>query len=248
MDRRFYDVDMQSDLSSGDDTVQALADRAERLGFHGIAVTDYVAGRDEVAEVEEAVSGVESPVDVHVGATIRPADPGDLKEMLPGIRERVDVLVVHGGDAAVNRAATGDTRVDVLAHPELERNDSGIDHVMAEQAAKNRVAIQVNVRQLLETYGKVRSHVLAHMRRNVRLAEKFDAPVVASSGATAVGHLRAPRELAAFPRILGMDVGASFETVSDVPRRMLKRAERIREEGFVRPGVTVEDDGGGRGG
>ncbi|MFB6076646.1 MAG: RNase P subunit p30 family protein [Candidatus Nanohaloarchaea archaeon] len=133
--------------------------------------------------------------------------------------------------------------MDVLSHPELGRTDAGIDHVMAEQAADNRVAIAITLRRLLTVAGKDRSHILSHMRRNIRLAQEFDAPVIATSGATAAIRMRAPRELAAFPRVLGMDIGPGFDTVSTVPRRILERADRVMSDEFVRPGVEmVEGD------
>lgn len=246
MARRFFDLDMQSARSAGADSIQAMAERAERLGFDAIAVADYVTAPDDPAQF--AVPDVDADIAVRTGAMLKPESAGDLKELVRGVREEVDVLAVHGGDAAVNRAATGDTRVDVLAHPELNRTDSGLDHVMVQQAADNRVAVQVSLRRLLETRGKVRAHILSHLRRNVRLCQHVGAPVIASSGAQSVHQLRAPRELAAFPRILGMDLEEAFATVSDVPRAILDRADRVNDDATVRPGVTVEREGGGDGG
>ncbi len=243
MARTFYDLDIQSDRSAGEDGVQALVERAERLGFDGIAVSDYVAEADDIDATAEAIAEVDTALDVHLGAKLRPEDPEEMKDMLRRFRDRVEVVVVHGGDAGVNRAATEDTRVDVLAHPERGRTDPGLDHVMVKQAAENTVAIQIALSQLLETYGKVRSHVLSHMRRNIRLCTHFDAPVIASSAAQSVWQLRAPRELAAVPRILGLGVEDGFDTVSTVPRRIVERAEQVTSEEFVRPGVEVESHG-----
>ncbi len=243
MDRQFYDIDIQSEHSAGDDSIAQLAERAARLGFDGIAITDYVAEKDDVERVAQAIEATDAQLDVHLGAKLKPEDPEDLADMLQQFRELVEVVAVHGGDAAVNRAATEDPRVDVLAHPENGRTDAGLDHVMVKQAAANNVAVQLNLRQLLETYGKVRSHILSHMRRNVRLADHFDAPVIVSSGATTVWQLRAPRELAAFPRVMGRGVEHSFDTVSAVPRRILERAEQVTREEFIRPGVEVVNDG-----
>jgi len=243
MDRRFYDLDIQSDVSSGEDSVEELAERAERLGFDAIAVSDYAAEEDDVERLAREIENAETPLDVHLGAKLKPEDPGDLKDMLNRFREKVEVVVVHGGDAEVNRAAAADSRVDVLAHPERDRTDPGIDHAMAREAADNRVAVQINISRLLGTYGKVRAHVLSHMRRNVRLCQALGAPVIASSGAGTVHGLRAPRELAAFPRVLGMGVEESFDTVSKVPRKVVERAEKVTSEGFVSPGVEVVEDG-----
>lgn len=243
MARRFYDLDMQTGISAGDAMVDEMARRAARLGFDTIAITDYVVDADDAARVRDAAAAVDAGVTVRAGAKLKPDDTGEMKEMIRAVRDEVDVLVVHGGDTAINRAATGDTRVDILAHPSLGRSDPGIDHVMAAQAAENRVAIQVCIRRLLETRGKVRSHVLNHLREIVRRCDHHGAPIIASSSAQSVAQMRAPRELAAFPQILGLDLGDAFATVSDVPRAIIERADRVNGEDAVRPGVTVEDGG-----
>lgn len=240
MDREFYDIDVQTAQSAGDQDIEAVMQRAERLGFDGIVISDYVATEDDIVPVRNAVEQVDTDLDVRVGAKVRADSPGDLNDMVRMVRDQVDVVVVHGGDVAVNKAACGDTRVDVLAHPELDRKDSGLDHVAVKQAADNQVAIELNVRQLLESRGKVRSHIFKHMRRNIKLCDKFDAAMVTASGATSVHQLRAPRELASIPRILGMDLKQSFATVSTIPVQILDRADRVQEDSFVQPGVTTE--------
>ncbi len=242
MDRKFYELCMQTTLSAGRDPVVEMVQRAEDLGFSGVAITDYVAEKHDVGDITDAVADISTNMDVRVGAKLRPDDGDALKRQVQQIRDEVDVLVVHGGDVSVNRAACGDTRVDVLAHPELGRKDSGLDHVMAKQAAENRVAVQLNVRQLLETRGKVRSHVLSHMRRNIRLCKKFGAPIITSSGAQNIHQLRGPRDLASIPRILGMDLKPGFRTVSEIPKQILDRADRVTSEETVQPGVRKVDE------
>lgn len=243
MGRQFYDIDMQTSLSAGAHSVDTYAARAERLGFAGIAVTDYVEDMGDVAAIKEAVESTDTSITVRAGAKIRADTPEELKELLPDVREEVSVLAVHGGDVAVNKVAVADTRVDLLAHPELRRKDSGLDHKAVKAAAENKVAIGISLRQLLTTYGKVRAHILSHMRRNIRLAQEFGAPIVTTSSAQEADQLRAPRQLAAFPRILGTDLDKSFHTVSDTPHRILKRAEKAHSDEQVMPGVRkVEED------
>ncbi|MFB6147356.1 MAG: RNase P subunit p30 family protein, partial [Candidatus Nanohaloarchaea archaeon] len=123
-------------------------------------------------------------------------DWGELKGKIANARENCDVLVYEGGDEELNRKAAGDPRVDVVLHPEKGRKDSGIDHVVAEKAADNRVAIGFDLQQLMDS-NKRRSQVLAHWRRNLKLCEKYGAPYIITSSASEKLELRAPRELAA---------------------------------------------------
>lgn len=168
-------------------------------------------------------------------------DWGDLKRKIGENREDAAVLVFRGGDEELNRKAAGDTRIDILLHPERGRKDSGIDHVIAEEAAENRVAIGFDLRQLFGS-DKAQTHVLRHWSRNLKLCEKYGTPYVITSGASNRHQLRAPRELAAVINSLGFDGKAA---VSENPAEIVERTQRAREEGFVRPGVETgegEDD------
>lgn len=241
MARRFYDLQVQPQQSGGDGAFQPLMDRADRLGWDGIVVADHVSTPDDLAAPD---ADADTDLDVRQGATIQPTAPGELSELLGWVRDRVDVVVVHGGDAAVNRAACEDGRVDVLVHPGRDRRDSGVDHVMVKEAERHRVAFGLVIRRLLDVSGKQRAHRLNGMRELVRLADHADAPVVTVTGARSADQMRAPRELAAFPALLGRDTSGSFDTVSTVPRRVIERADRVNAEETVRPGVREVDADG----
>lgn len=165
-------------------------------------------------------------------------DWGELKRKINENRENSDVLVFKGGDAGLNRKAAGDTRIDILLHPEKGRKDSGVDHVIAEEAAENRVAIGFDLRQL-DASNKTRSHILKHWRKNLRLCEKYETPYIITSGAEGKYGLRAPRDLASIIDSLGYK---GRKAVSIQPRQILERSEKVNESGFVRPGVEVEED------
>ncbi len=165
-------------------------------------------------------------------------DWGELKRKIGETREDADVLVFLGGNEELNRKAVGDTRVDVLLHPEKGRKDSGINHVISKDAAENQVAIGFDLQQLMNGQKK-RTHVLGHWRRNLKLCEKYDVPYVLTSGAREKLELRAPRDLASIIDSLGSN---GKKAVSDFPAKILERNNRVDEDGFVRPGMEVEDD------
>mgnify|MGYP002761675626 FL=1 len=166
-------------------------------------------------------------------------DWGELKRKIGQNREEADILVFRGGEGQLNRKAAEDSRVDVLLHPEKGRKDSGVNHVIAKEAAKNNVAIGFDFR-MLDASEKTRSHILRHWGRNLMLCEKYDAPYIMTSGAKEEFDLRAPRDLASIIDSLGYD---GSEAVSEFPEKILERAERVKEEGFVRPGQKVTGDG-----
>lgn len=196
--------------------------------------------------IREATPGVEEMAD-ELGWTatscsfntvfLEAGDWGELKQKIKESREDADVLVFEGGDEELNRKAAGDTRVDVLLHPERGRKDSGVNHVIAEEAAENRVAIGFDLSKL-KRGGKRQSQVLAKWRRNLKLCDKYGAPFIATTGAREKYDLRAPRDLASVIDSLGY---SGREAVSHHPSEILERAEKVDENGFIRPGAEVEE-------
>lgn len=164
-------------------------------------------------------------------------DWGELKQKIGSSREEADVLVFRGGDEGLNRKAAGDSRVDVILHPEKGRKDSGIDHVVAKEAAENRVAIGFDFQQLMRD-NKAQTHVLSSWRRNLKLCEKYDTPYIITTGTTEKYGLRAPRDLESIIDSLGY---SGRRAVSEYPGKILERSDRVNEEDHVRPGV--EEDG-----
>lgn len=164
-------------------------------------------------------------------------DWGELKTKIGEERQETDVLVFKGGDEKLNRKAAEDTRVDILLRPEKGRKDSGINHVTAKKAAENKVAIGFDFRQLTDNKGKYRSFILQHWERNLKLTEKYGTPYIITTGAEKPYYLRAPRDLAALISSLGFN---GSKAVSKTPRKILERAERVKDENFVRPGEKVK--------
>lgn len=239
--KRFYDLDIQSEISSGESKIKSIFKTAEKLGFKGIAISDYAVDKKDLKKVKNEISNLETSLDIYTGVKLKAGNPKNLKDKIRLFRDQVDVLIVHGGSVDINRAACENPKVDILAHPERERKDSGIDHIIAKEASKNSVAIQINFKQLLDTYGKVRSHILSHQKRNIELCEKFGAPLICSSGAKSIYDMRGPRVLASFPHIMGMSIEDSLKTVSEVPKNILDRAEKTKSSEFIRPGVEREE-------
>ncbi|QKQ98033.1 hypothetical protein GKQ38_00645 [Candidatus Nanohaloarchaea archaeon] len=158
---------------------------------------------------------------------------GELKRKIREKRENADILVFEGGDEELNRKACESSRIDVLLHPEKGRKDSGLNHIMAEEAAENNVAIGLDFAQLDDS-GKKRVHVLSHWRRNLKLCEKYGAQYLITTGAEQVHQLRAPRELRALIDSIGY---SGQEAVSGTPEKILREVEKASSDKNIRPGV-----------
>lgn len=160
------------------------------------------------------------------------SDWGELKQKIKESRDEADVLVFKGGNVELNRKAAEDARVDILLHPERNRKDSGLDHVIAEKAAKNKVAIGFDLQQLMKNE-KQQTHTLTAWRKNLKLCRKYDTPYIITTGAREKLDLRAPRELAAIIKSIGFK---GNKAINQYPKNILERVDKINEEGFIRPG------------
>jgi len=235
---KFVDLDVQSKLSTGSSSVEELAKFAEELGFSAIVVADVWAGPEKLAAAKEAVDAAakEAGIEVVQGVKIVASNANELRHMVDKVREKVAVVSVAGGNYQLNRAACEYSKVDLLCHPSLGRTDTGLDEVCLNAAASNNVAIELNFHEVLHSYRRQRSLILANMAANIMLCEALRVPMVIASGAQSVDDLRDPRELISITNVLGLELAKAFATVSDVPGRIIdvnrkKILDKITTEG-----------------
>jgi ribonuclease P/MRP protein subunit RPP1 len=235
----YIDMNVKTSHSSGADSLEKIVEMARKLELKAIVVADTFDSKKELKTLRSEAEKITSDVKVYVGVEIKAETPKELKSKVERFRKHADVILVSGGNVEINRAACENPFVDVLCHPEAGRKDSGMDHVMAKQASIYNVAIELNFREFLHASKKQRSHILAHMCRNVMLAEKYGVNVVVTSGAGSIWEMRAGRELAALAYVVGMTREHAVRTTSSIPESIIARALERKRPDFVMPGVRV---------
>ncbi len=208
--------------------VEKAVEMAVRLGYSGVGIVGLT--KEETKNMENVIS---------VGL-IKAKSKEELKKKLSEERKKYEVIIVSGGIYDVNRAACEDSRVDILAHPEYGRNDSGLDHVCVKAAAENNVAIEINFSEILNSTNRVR--LFRHLRKNIMLARKYGAEIVIASGAKSLWEMRAPRDLAGFVFLLGLDLNKSIDGISTIPEEIVN-VNREKLEGKRFGDVRVVDNG-----
>lgn len=231
----FYDLHVHSTLSIGENHVEEMAEMAKRLGLSGIGIVRYYSGR---LESLPKVDGI----DIISAVMIKASNVEDMRSVVHAAREKAEIIMVHGGDYNINRAACENSMVDILCHPELGRKDSGLDHICAKAAKENNVAVEVNFREIMESHRKNRVFTMSSIKRNVGLLEKYGAPVVVNSGAVSRWGMRGGRELASIASLVGMDISKAIESASAVQENMVK-ANRERLSGKRWEGAWMQGGG-----
>lgn len=234
----FYDLHVHSAFSGGESSLEQIASFAKLLGYKGFCFSAYYQGEQQIKRLHEEIEKVRAkiPIEIYLGFEAR-----DAKEIekLRLIRRRFDVLLVHGGDLEVNRIAVETPEVDILTHPELNRNDSGLNDVLLRLAAKNKVAIEINFREVASASKNTRAKILKNISQNIRLAKKIKAPIVVCSGAVSHYELKDPQVLVSFANYLGLDMRDAKDSLSKIPEAGLRESKQRNSEKWVMPGVRV---------
>jgi ribonuclease P/MRP protein subunit RPP1 len=120
-----------------------------------------------------------------------------------------DIVLCKSGEN--DRAVLERFRPDVLYDLEyqkrsdfLHNKNSGMNHVMAKIAAKNGVAIGVNLSKLFDSPSHIRTKAIPRIKQNIELCRKSKARFVAFSLASSPYLMRAPGDVVAYLKILGM--------------------------------------------
>ncbi len=235
---KFYDLHVHSAFSAGESSIEQLAETVHKLGYAGFCFSAYYEGESQIKKLHEEIEKVKKkfPIEVYLGFEAR-----DLKEVdkLRQIRRKFDIFLVHGGDLDLNRAAVETPEVDILTHPELNRNDSGLNDVLLRLAAKNKIAIELNFREVMNASKNTRAKILKNISQNVRLAKKTKAPIVVCSGAVSHFELKDPQVLISFANYLGLDMKDAKDSLSKIPEAGLSEAKQRRSEEWIMPGVRI---------
>jgi len=215
----------------GESTLARVAVTAANYGFEGLVVRNH--GDQPAPPRPEGVLD-RYGLDLVSGVEIRADDPSRASGFLGSHRPETTIVLVHGGEPAINAFAVRQEAVDVLAHPMAGEGD--LNHVLVRQAAENGVRLEFDLSPALRAVGTDRSRAIRKLNKLAELVEKYDAPSVVSGDPWSHLQLRSPREL----RSVGETVGLDPEVVETGLAEWGRLAERNRDrmdDSFVAPGV-----------
>jgi len=238
---QFYDLCVRSPFTGGQSSLAEIVKAGEKFGFSGICIVDGFRDLAGLGELKAAVekAGAGTKLDIALGAEIRVDSVQELKKVVEQVRDRVEVLIVSGGDYNINRAACEDSRVDILLHPEAGRIDSGLDETCAEAAQKNSVAIGFSFKELLNSFRKQRAKILESIGTNAQLLDKTKGMGVAVSSASSVWEMREPRQLASVLTALGFELSSALRMVSENPVWILEKNRKVLAGKRITEGVEI---------
>ena len=136
---------------------------------------------------------------------LQPKNAKEFQKMTQG-REKV---MVSGFNEEINRMAVESKKVSMLVSPErgfgndrMDARNSGLNDVLCKLAAKNGVAIWVDIDELLQLHQDARIRRLGKILQNVRLCRKYHVKMVLVDGKG-----RNEKDLKSFGICMGMQPG-----------------------------------------
>lgn len=219
----------------GDATAARMTLTASEFGFDGLVIRNH---GDSPASYDPGRLRDAYGIDVVTAVEVRADDPSRASGYVGSHRETETIVLVHGGDPAINRFAVEQPAVDVLAHPMA--GDGDFNHVLAQEAVRNGVRIEVSLGRVLRSSGGRRVRALQDLRKLDEILREYDTPYVVSADARSHLQLRAPRELQAVGEAVGLDAERVAEGLSEW-RRLAERNRERRSDSFVEPGVRRVD-------
>ena len=196
----FFDLNIKG--SSLENNV-AMAKQAFEYGWNHI---NFSYGQNDFQNALNFRNDLKDAIDIDFDYTleIKSANINEIHKTVNRFRSKASCITVVGGDLKVNRACCENIKVDVLSRPYFKRFDSGLNHVLAKEAVRNNVAVELSFKDVLKSYLSHRSKIISNFKDIYTLYRKFDFPLVLSSGAESVFDIRTTQDFTAFFKQTGL--------------------------------------------
>lgn len=233
---KFYDLHVHSAFSGGKSTLEQLCEMLKKFDYSGFCFAVYFENEKQLDEIKEKIENAMQKFGIEIFLGVEARNPKELKFLIKK-RNLFDILLARGGDIKMNRIACSYKGVDILTHPSYGRNDCGLDHVSAKFASQNKVAIEINFREILISSKKSRSQIIKNFMEIVELSKKYEFPLIACSGAISHFEICDKFVLSSFLNLLGLEMKDAKNSVSKIPIQIIKNA--IEKKQFLMPGVKI---------
>ena len=151
-----------------------LAMEASKYGWEHINFSynqnDFKDALDIKNELSDKLEGI---INFDYTLEIYSNNVNEVKKTARKFRNKSSCISVIGGNLKINRATVETIQIDVLSRPYLRRYDGGINHVLAKEAVKNNVAIELCFKDVLRSYLSHRSKVISNFKDIYTLYRTF---------------------------------------------------------------------------
>ena len=213
----FFDLNVKG--SSLENNVK-LARQASEYGWEHINFSynqnDFKNALNLSDELKDSLKDI---ITFNYTLEIKSTNINEIRKAVNKFRNDSLCISVIGGDLKVNRAVLENVKIDVLSRPYLKRYDSGLNHILAKEALKNNVAIELCFEDILKSYLAPRAKIISNFRDIYTLYRKFDYPLILSSRAESIFDVKTTQDFVSVFKQTGLsedEIISAFKTSKDI--------------------------------
>ena len=231
---KFYDLNLRGQNYEKD---LALIKEANKFGWDYLNLNYTYADFDEsiqyLDDLNEELSNIEfnetyrnkktnfDYAKVSMGINILSSNSNEIRKITNKYREKSNYISCLGGDLKINRFVCENYKIDVLSRPYYKRRDSGMNHVLAKEAAKNNVAIELCFRDILNNHLRYRANVIASFKEILMFHRKFNFPLILTTDSKSIYDIRSTRDIVAFFKSIGFNDKEIYNGFYYYPKEIL---------------------------
>lgn len=213
---KFYDLNLRGQNYDND---LALVKEANKFGWDYLNLNyshdNFEKALEYNGDLNEELSAVDfnqtyrnkktnfKHAEISMGINILNANSNEIRKIINKYRNKSNYISCLGGDLKINRSVCENHRIDVLSRPYYKRRDSGMNHVLAKEAQRNNVAIELCFRDILNNRLKYRARVISSFKEIMMFHRKFKFPLILTTDSKSIYHVRSTRDIAAFFKSVG---------------------------------------------
>ena len=179
--------------------------------------------------------------ELSMGINILNANSNEIRKIINKYRNKSNYISCLGGDLKVNRSVCENRRIDVLSRPYYKRKDSGMNHVLAKEAQRNNVAIELCFRDILNNRLKYRARVISSFKEIMMFHRKFKFPLILTTDSKSIYHVRSTRDIAAFFRSIGFSDEEIYNGFYYYPKKIVD-FNKERQDMIVKGVKLIDGD------
>ena len=213
---KFYDLNLRGQNYEND---LALVTEANKFGWNYLNLNYSPDNFDEAIQYKDDMIEELSSIDfnqtyrnkktnfehaeIYMGINILNANSNEVRKIVNKYRDKSNYISCLGGDLKINRSVCENPKIDVLSRPYYKRRDSGMNHVLAKEAARNKVAIELCFRDILNNHLRYRANVISSFKEILMFHRKFKFPLILTTDSKSIYDVRSTRDIMTFFKSIG---------------------------------------------
>ena len=213
---KFYDLNLRGQNYEND---LALVKEANKFSWDYLNLNYSPDNFENALEYKDELIGELSLVDfnqtyrskktnfehaeISIGINILNANSNEIRKIINKYRNKSNYISCLGGDLKINRSVCENHRIDVLSRPYYKRRDSGMNHVLAKEAKRNNVAIELCFRDILNNHLRYRANVISSFKEILMFHRKFKFPLILTTDSKSIYDIRSTRDIVSFFKSIG---------------------------------------------